>query len=134
MSNWTRRGAALYALAIALVVLQAPPIDAARAKHRIRFAPGHSSAQVKSSVLRGERNEYVLTAKAGQRMILSIRSLEKNAAFTVYPPGSARPLPATEEERDATTWTGKLPKHGDYVISVGSTRGNATYVLKVTIT
>jgi hypothetical protein len=57
-----------------------------------------------------------------------ITSLEDNAVFDLYAPGGRRSL-----AEETTDWTGELPRSGDYVISVGGTRGNATYTLEVTI-
>jgi hypothetical protein len=85
-------------------------------------------------VLRGESASHVLAVRAGQTMRVRITSPERNAAFTLYPPASGRPIPGTEEERDATTWSGKLARSGDYVIRVGATRGNAQYTLRVEVT
>jgi hypothetical protein len=57
-----------------------------------------------------------------------ITSLEDNAVFDVYAPGGRRTL-----AQEATDWEGELPRTGNYVISVGPTRGNASYTLEVTI-
>jgi hypothetical protein len=61
-------------------------------------------------------------------LIVHITSLENNAVFDVDAPGGRRTL-----AQETTDWTGELPRSGDYVISVGGTRGNATYTLEVTI-
>jgi hypothetical protein len=99
---------------------------------RVKFAPGRTTAVLKGSVIRGERDTYVLGASAGQTMTVHITSTEKNAVFQIYAPnGSA--LQGAEEEADATDWQGELPRKGDYKIVVGGTRGNATYTLEVTI-
>ena len=42
-------------------------------------------------------------------------------------------LEGAGELDDATEWSGKLPKSGDYEIIVGGIRGNASYVLTVTL-
>jgi hypothetical protein len=108
-------------------------VFASERSYRIQFARGHNSAVVKGSVVRGERDGYRLRAKVGQTMSVRLTSLESNAVFSIYPPGRRRPLPGTQDGADATRWTGKLPKSGEYLIQIGATRGNATYVLRVVV-
>lgn len=97
---------------------------------RIRFPRGRTTTVIKDAVVRGTRDRYLLRARAGQTLIVHITSLENNAVFDVYAPGGRRILDGAEE---ATDWTGELPRSGDYVISVGGTRGNASYTLEVTV-
>ena len=102
-------------------------------KKTIRFASGASSATVKGTVVRGDRDRYNLGAKKGQTMSVKITSEEDNAVFQVYLPGEEKALPGAGEEDDATDWSAELPANGEYVILVGGTRGNATYTMKVSI-
>jgi Tol biopolymer transport system component len=109
--------------------------DSARQEgKRVTFSPGSHSATLKGSVIRGERDEYLLDARARQQMSVRISSLEDNAVFHIVEPGSNRTLPGAGERDDAREWSGELPTSGDYTIVVGGTRGNATYTLRVTIT
>lgn len=94
---------------------------------RVRFARGRTTKVIKDAVVRGTQDRYLLRASAGQTLIVHITSVESNAVFDVRAPRGR----ALAEE--ATDWTGELPRSGDYVISVGGTRGNATYTLEVTI-
>lgn len=100
---------------------------------RVEFAPGNVSANTEGAVVRGTRDRYILGARGGQYMHIALSSLENNAVFTVYGPDGA-PLAGTEEGSDVSNWQGPLPATGDYVVSVGPTRGNATYRIKFTIT
>lgn len=94
---------------------------------RLSFAPGASSAFVEDAVVRGDRDEYLLGAAAGQTMTLSISALEENAVFGVATPdGSVLVTEKTFAELE-------LPQDGDYSIVVGGTRGNASYGLEVEI-
>ena len=114
-------------------------------KNELKFAPGTSSATVSDAVVRGDRNLYSITAKAGQTMQVSVSSTEDNAVFQIYQPGAkfikedgdddikGTMLPKAGDEDDAKSWNGKLPQSGKYWIVVGGTRGNATYKLKVGI-
>lgn len=103
------------------------------APRRIRFARGGSSATVEGAVVRGERAVYLLRARAGQQMRVRVASPENNAVFQLHSPGGGGTLPGAGETDDATTWSGALPRSGDYRIVVGGTRGNASYSLHVAI-
>ncbi|MBW4472887.1 MAG: hypothetical protein KME45_21295 [Stenomitos rutilans HA7619-LM2] len=99
---------------------------------RVRFAPGADSATIKTSVLNGTRDLYLVGAQKGQIMSIRIVSLEDNAVFDIVaPPNGAGKRQTLKQE--AFTWSSTLPETGDYQIVVGSTRGNASYRLQVTI-
>ncbi len=99
---------------------------------RVRFAKGKSSVTLSNSVIRGERDTYILGAKAGQKMTVRITSVEKNAVFQVRVPVGAY-LEGADEMDDATSVSATLPASGDYRIEVGGTRGNASYRLTISI-
>ena len=112
----------------------------------VSFAKGINSTLIQASVIRGESDQYFLTAKAGQKMEVSLSAVEKNAAFAIYQPGykagkdadgileiKGATLQGAGEGEDATAWKGVLPSSGKYLILVGGTRGNATYKLKITL-
>ena len=111
----------------------------------IRFAYGASSAIVSGSVIRGERTLYVVDARSGQRLTLSIAAKEKNAAFQVYAPGAraqrreygvtilGTALSGAAEGQDTKRWSNVLPRKGTYLVVVGPIRGNAIFRLSVTI-
>jgi hypothetical protein len=83
--------------------------------------------------LREDFDQYLLGARAGQRMKVEISSVEGNASFQMTIPNNKGMLPGASWDDDATQWNGVLPETGDYVIEVAPTRGNATYRLKVEI-
>ena len=117
-------------LALLLLALTAGTASARDFQRRIRFGRGRTTAVLKGGIVRGDRDRYLLGAKAGQRMIVHITSLEKNAVFTIYTP---RPRRVVSRAEEATDWTGRLRRTGDYLIEVGGTRGNTSYTLEVTI-
>ena len=132
-------------IALLMAALLVTGICEAGVKKTIRFSPGSDSSTVQESVIRGERDIYYITAKAGQTLEISISAVEHNAVFSVYQPGAVaeekegyteingKALPKAGETDDATKWKGTLPVSGKYLIVVGGTRGNATYKLKVAI-
>jgi hypothetical protein len=99
---------------------------------RVRFAKGRSSVTLSNSVIRGDRDTYILGAKTGQRIIVRVTSLEDNAAFRIERPNGEF-LQGAGEMDDATSVTVRLPESGDYRIVVGGTRGNASYKLTISI-
>jgi hypothetical protein len=99
----------------------------------VLIACNKSKTTVSGSVIRGERARHLAKAKAGQTLNVSITSDENNAVFQIYSPGEKETLPGAGEMDDATKWSGKVPADGEYVISVGPTRGNATYKLTYSV-
>ena len=99
---------------------------------RINFKRGKHSATVSGSVVRGDRDTYIVRAKAGQLMSVTINSRENNAVFQVKGPDGEYLQDAGEGD-DAAEVTNVLPQDGDYKIVVGGTRGNATYRVTVSI-
>lgn len=102
-------------------------------RKRIKFPRGSTSTVINNAVLRADIDQYLLGARAGQRMKVEISSLEGNAAFQIQRPNNKGTVPGATWDDDATQWNGELPDNGDYVIEVAPTRGNATYRLKVEI-
>jgi len=124
-------------------VMAAEPIPSPKP---IFFATGSTSGTVGGRVLRGERNLYSVSAKAGQTMTVSLTTPDGNAVFQLYEPGTTigrdndgllefhgKALHGAAEGEDATRWQGRLPKSGTYLIVVGSTRGNARFSMDVKI-
>jgi hypothetical protein len=114
-------------------------------RKEIHFSPGSASATIEGAAIRGERDVYYITAKAGQTPEVRISAVENNAVFAIFKPGSVatekdgfteitgEAMPKAGEADDTQTWIGTLPVTGKYLIVVGGTRGNATYKLSVTI-
>ena len=118
-------------LVIALLLVSTNFATAQRDRtRRIRFERGRTTKVIEDAVVRGTSDRYLLRASAGQTLTVHITSIEDNAVFDIYRPGGRRLLRGAQETMD---WTGELPVSGDYVISVGGTRGNATYTLEVTV-
>ena len=99
-------------------------------RKRVRFKRGSTSAKVSGAVVRGTRDTYIVGARKGQTMTVSITSVEKNASFTISFAGGQEAL---EDASDVTQWSGELTDDNDYEIEVGPTRGNSTYTLTVRV-
>lgn len=119
--------------AIAVGVIAIGPISAQGVKKKVRFAKGSSSITIREAVVRGDRDRYYISARAGQTMTVKITSTEKNAVFQIYFHGEEESLPGAGDGDDAMNWSGKLPIDNEYVIVVGGTRGNANYALTISI-
>ncbi|HET9712586.1 MAG TPA: hypothetical protein VFP64_11910 [Pyrinomonadaceae bacterium] len=123
-------------LTILLVVLMLGAVTVTFAegvRKRIKFPRGSSSTVINNAVLRDEIDQYILNARAGQKMKVDISSVEDNASFEITRPDKTQFLPGAGFDDDARHWTGELPESGDYTIEVAPTRGNATYRLRVEI-
>jgi hypothetical protein len=120
---------------VSQAIAQAPTTPDATPRsrvRRIRFAPGSYGSTLEDAVLLGTRDIYLVGASKGQTMSITLTSLENNAVFDLQGPAVAigqRRL----RVQSSTTLTQVLPISGDYYVIVGSTRGNATYRLSVTI-
>jgi uncharacterized protein YraI len=85
---------------------------------RVSFVPGTSAATVNGSVRGYETRDYILNARAGQRMTVDLRS---NSTFMQ----AAVLSPQGETLSVGTNWTGNLPSSGDYLVRVGLVRAEA---------
>ena len=109
------------------------PLAAQQGVKRIHFRRGESAAVVSGAVVRGERDTWVVGARAGQRLSVRVTAREDNAAFQLLRPRGRGTLPRAGEMDDATQWSSRLPDTGEYRIVVGGTRGNAVYRMRVEI-
>ncbi len=110
-------------------VTPAPQYDGAE---RVQFAPGETRQTLRNSVVEGELYAYVLRARAGQEMFVTLASEEDNAIFIVRTP-LGETLVGFDEK--ATSFVGTLPATGDYVVAVRGTVGSvsASYTLDIDI-
>jgi hypothetical protein len=113
-------------LATAALPMQSPSV------RRVHFPRGRTTAVLKGSIVNDVMNQYILGAKAGQKMAVHIASPKNKAKFDVYLRGD-RAVLASSGAEDTTDWEGELPESGDYVISVYSVGGSARYTLEVSI-
>ncbi len=120
-------------LVLLFILASTISVNAQVTNKRIKFKKGESSATIEGSVIRGERDTYLVGANKNQTMIVTIMSIEDNAVFQIVDRETGYYLEGAGEIDDAKQWEGTLPSDGEYKIVVGGTRGNAEYTLKVFI-
>lgn len=130
LSSSTKNRAAIIAV---ILLASVGSVFAKGVTKKVRFPRGSTSTNVVGTVVRGDRDRYIVGARAGQKLVVSIASLDNNAVFQIYLPGGKRALSGAGEMDDATRWNGQLPDSGNYVIVVGGARGNAEYDLAIDI-
>lgn len=93
-----------------------------------------SPATVRGFVGGESQDRYVIRGRKGRTMTLSIswrKEDDNTAGFSVSAAPDEEQLPG-KESNDGKRWVGKLPKSGDYSISV-TAHPSAHYVLRVTV-
>ena len=91
----------LMILLIVLVFATANVILADGVRRRIKFQRGRTSTEISNAVLRDEIDEYILNARAGQKMKVDISSVEDNASFQITRPDKTQLLPGAGFDDDA---------------------------------
>ena len=98
----------------------------------VQFQAGTSSATVSGGMLRGETGPvYGLVASAGQRMEITITSLEENASFDVLTPSGEYLI--SEIAGQEFEFSAILPEAGEYLITTNALRGNVSFDLNISI-
>ena len=98
----------------------------------VQFQAGTSSATVSGGMLRGETGPvYGLVASAGQRMEITITSLEENASFDVLTPSGEYLI--SEIAGQEFEFSAILPEDGEYLITTNALRGNVSFDLNISI-
>lgn len=96
---------------------------------RVAFARGATKTSVRGTTSANET--YLVGARAGQRMRVTLSAADDAAEFTV----SASDGTFLAHRRTGAVWSAVLPTTGDYHISVNATSGEAVrFTLEVAIT
>ena len=105
--------------ASALVAMGAIAVPAAAQDHgrteRVQFARGTSSATLRGNVHGYDSVDYVVGARRGQTLTVSMRTTNASAYFNVLPSGGDTAL---DGAANVVNWRGALPANGDYVVRV----------------
>ncbi|MFO1060851.1 MAG: hypothetical protein U1E53_28240 [Dongiaceae bacterium] len=108
-------GLALAACVLAAGAVPAPAADAIRTV-RVGFKPGASSATLEGSVRGYDSVDYPLGARAGQTMRVTLEAGNPSTYFNLLPPRSEEAL--FVGSTGGSSWTGTLPRNGDYRVRV----------------
>jgi hypothetical protein len=129
----------LFTISTAALILVAGSVAAAQhggkaEPGRIEFKRGTNSTTISGTVRGDEEAEYVLAARQGQKLIIKLSSVPvKSSVFQILGPDND----TLGLEYDANySYTGVLPKTGDYFISVKrptTAKGRSRYRLTITI-
>ena len=100
---------------------------------RIRFATGATSTEVDGSLTAGGVRHYVLSAQAGQRMIVDPRTTQGQVRLIIWGADGQVLLSGRVGPPDGV-FDGILPVTQDYLIAVQAEGGtSAEYVIEITI-
>lgn len=100
-------------LAIALACSQAVAADTAR---RVAFGRGSSSATLTGAVKGYDTVSYLVGARAGQTLTVTLHARNHSTYFSVTAPGADAAMFMGEVAGD--TFTATLPSSGDYRVQV----------------
>jgi hypothetical protein len=88
----------------------------AQAHTTVHFAPGNDNTSVSSSITGSQYHDYILNARAGQNMAVSLIT-DGSAYFNILPPGSSEAIYNSSVSGNDATGV-RLPRNGDYTIRV----------------
>lgn len=105
---------------LALLLAALPAAADIVRKERVHFSSGASSASLAGSIKGRDSVEYLLGAKSGQRMKVTLTSRSTSVYFNIFAPGK---VPGTDEamfigDTGGNVYDGELPASGDYLIQV----------------
>jgi len=85
-------------------------------QEKVQFQKGRSGASIKGRIVGDETVDYKLNARAGQRMIVNLKTNNARNYFNVLPPGTDEALFVGSSA--GNRFEGTLPDSGDYRIRV----------------
>lgn len=118
-------------LLLALVTVNAQSVK----KQVVKFAHGKSSTAVKGTLKADDAVDYVVSAKAGQTLKVSLKANSGRDYFNILEPGSNDEA-IYNSSINGNSYTGKLEQTGDYKIRVYNMKGNkaSAFTLNVSVT
>jgi hypothetical protein len=103
-------------MAILLLLLPCRGLSADIVVHPVRFAKGQTSTSIEGTIQGYQTIDYILRAKAGQTMQVTLKSNKGANSFNVLPPGSETAIAIGDLL--GNSWTGTLPVDGEYRVRV----------------
>ena len=101
---------------LAMLLATLPATMAAADTTTVRFRAGDDNASYSGRIRGDETARFLIDARGGQRMQVSLRADNPQAYFNVLPPGSREALFIGSSEGDR--FSGTLPQTGRYVVEV----------------
>lgn len=116
--------------AVMLIIASVPALaqDQNVLRQKVRFERGRTSTVIKNTIRRGTTHEYLLSARAGQTMLVHL--VAARTSFTIYTPNGGAAIESADGVKD---WEGTLPETGEYTITIGTDARSAPYTLEITI-
>ncbi len=109
----------VFAMVFVLVTLSMPAFARDARDESVRFAPGTSSATIKEIITGYQSVNYELVAKAGQHMVVVLKTDNGSNYFNIFVPGKG---PGDEAMFIGSTlgdrYDGTLPADGEYTVQV----------------
>ena len=106
----------LIAVALVFGVMAAAPVPAQADTTTVRFRAGGDNASYSGRIRGDETARFIIDARGGQVMQVSLRADNPQAYFNVTPPGGREALFVGSSE--GNRFSGRLPVTGRYVIEV----------------
>jgi hypothetical protein len=109
-------------------------------KERVQFAAGASSAAIKGHLKGDATVDYVIGARAGQTLAVTMKRSNGQNYFNVNPPGTEVSMFVGSSDSTGTAFKGLLPADGDYAVRVylmrpAARRGESSdYTLTIGVT
>jgi hypothetical protein len=105
---------------------------------------GSVDATLLGRVTQTDRDIYPINARPGQTLSVAVESLQGDAVFQIYPPGTSffqdsddiwtfHGRPVRGADGRTQQWSGPIQSGGRYLIVVGGGGGQTDYSLQVTI-
>ncbi len=98
---------------------------------RVEFAPGATSAVIDANLAANQTHEYLLRARGGQTMTVTIKSPRNDVLVSIYGIEDGQPL--VRVPMGQTSWTGKLPATQDYDVKAVAVGGATSYRIEFVI-
>jgi hypothetical protein len=116
----------LATLVTAPALFSTPALSEIR-KERVQFQPGKLSKTIQGTIKGDQIVDYLINAKAGQSMTVSLTTNNGGNSFNIFAPGK---VPGNDAalfigETNGNRYKGTLPASGDYLIRVALVRSAA---------
>ncbi len=130
----------LFAMAFALATLSIPAFAQDARDEPVQFAPGTNGATIKETITGNQTVNYKLLARAGQHMVVVLKTDNLSNYFNIFAPGRSPGDGAMFiGSLKGSRYEGKLPADGEYTVQVflmrNAARRNekANYTLEIEI-